>query len=101
AAYAVFLQDGGALRMTFDDYRKYLVPSEIQPDGSCPREEARTNSLSYSCFNLDALATLCRIAQTAGTDLWHFQPPKGAGVQKAFDYLLPYVENPGRWTKQQ
>ncbi len=101
AAYAVFLQDGGALRMTFDDYRKYLVPSEIRPNGSCPREEARTNSLSYSCFNLDAFSVLCRIAHVHGADLWNFVAKDGGSVAKACDYLLPFVLHPASWPHQQ
>ncbi|MGA8597317.1 MAG: alginate lyase family protein [Bryobacteraceae bacterium] len=89
AAFAMFTGDSSALRMAWDDYRAYLVPAEIRPDGSCPREEARTNSLSYSCFNLDAFAVICRLAQMNGVDLWHFRSPQGAGVETAFHYLTP------------
>lgn len=63
AAFAIFTGDSSALQMAWDDYRGYLVPSQIRPNGICPREEARTNSLSYSCFNLDAFAVICRLAQ--------------------------------------
>src|SRR5581483_9184957 len=71
AAYSSFTGDAANLAMCWDHYRSYLVPTEIQPDGSCPREEARTNSLSYSSMNLDAFANLCRLAQLNGVDLWH------------------------------
>lgn len=101
AAYASFLHDDSALRMAFDDYRTYLIPSEIRSNGSCPREEARTNSLSYSCFNLDAFSVLCRIAQARGVDLWRFVAPNGGSVAKACDYLLPFVLHPDTWRHQQ
>ena len=101
AAYASFLHDDGALQMAFDDYRTYLVPSEIQPNGSCPREEARTNSLSYSCFNLDAFSVLCRIAQMRRVDLWRFVAPNGGSLAKACEYLLPFVLHPGMWRHRQ
>jgi hypothetical protein len=101
AAYAAFTGDTAARAMAWDHYRTYLVPTEIQPDGSCPREEARTASLSYSSMNLDAFATICRMAQLDGVDLWNFKTAKGIGVAKAFDYLIPYLLEPTKWTRQQ
>jgi hypothetical protein len=101
AAYASFVRDETTLRTAFDAYREYLVPDEIRPDGSCPREEARTNSLGYSCFNLDAFSVLCRIAQVHGADLWHFEAPNAGSVARACDYLLPFVLHPETWRHQQ
>ncbi len=101
ATYASLTGDTAAQKMCWDHYRNYLVPTEIQPDGSCPREEERTNSLSYSSMNLDAFSTVCRLAQLNGVDLWHFRTPEGIGVEKAFNYLTPYVEHPDRWRKQE
>ncbi len=101
AAYAAFTDNAAASAMCWDQYRTYLVPTEIERDGSCPREEARTASLSYSSMNLDAFATICRIAKVGGVDLWHFQTPKGIGAEKAFNYLIPYLLEPAKWTKEQ
>jgi hypothetical protein len=101
AAYATLVGDTANLRMAWARYRDFLVPTQIEPDGSCPREEARTNSLSYSVMNLDAFAVICRIAETNGVDLWDYKGPKGVGVRKAFEYLLPYVLHPESWKKQQ
>jgi Alginate lyase len=89
AAYASLVGDRPLQAMAWDHYRNYLVPAEIRPDGSCPREEARTQSLSYSAMNLDAFAVLCRVAAANGVDLWHFRTAEGIGVEKAFYYLLP------------
>jgi Alginate lyase len=82
-------------------YRSTLVPGQIRPDGSCPREEARTRSLSYSTFNLDAFSVLCRLAQLGGVDLWHFRAADGASLEKAVENLMPYVLHPEKWTKPQ
>jgi Alginate lyase len=101
ATYAAFTGDAAAQQMCWDHYRNYLVPTEIQANGSCPREEERTDSLSYSSMNLDAFATVCRLAQMAGVDLWHFRAGKGAGVEKSFAYLMPYVAQPDKWKKEQ
>ena len=101
AAYATLTGNSGVLDMAWDHYRTRLVPAEIQPDGSCPREEARTNSLSYSAFNADAFATLCRIAQSAGVDLWSFQAPNGVSYEKLVHYVAPYVLHPDKWKGKQ
>jgi hypothetical protein len=100
AAYATLTGDEAYLQMAWKQYRDVLVPTQIEPDGSCPREEARTNSLSYSAMNLDGFAVICRIAQTHRVDLWNYKGPKGS-VKTAFRYLLPYVKAPDTWKKQQ
>jgi hypothetical protein len=101
ASFATLARDESGKRLAWERYRTHLVPSQIQPDGSCPAEEARTRSLSYSTMNLDGFAVLCRIAETSGVDLWRFRTPAGTGVEKAFRYLLPYVLDPQSWRKPQ
>ncbi len=101
AAYATLTRNHDVLDEAWSRYRTYLVPEEIKPDGSCPREEARTNSLSYSVFNADAFATLCRIAQSSGVDLWSFETTKGISYEKVVRYLEPYVLHPQTWKGQQ
>jgi hypothetical protein len=101
AAYATFTSDRNVRLMAWDHYRDYLVPTEILPNGSCPREEARTKSLGYSAMNLDAFSMVCRLAQLDGVDLWHFEAKNGGSVAKAFDYLLPFMLQPGAWKKEQ
>jgi hypothetical protein len=101
AAYAMFTSNTARQQEVWNLYRTFLVPHEIQPDGSCPREEARTKSLSYSAMNLDAFAVLCRLTQQTGVDLWHFHANNGVGVDKAFAYLSPFLLHPDEWKRQQ
>ena len=101
AAYATLVGNSGALDMAWDHYRNYLVPEEIKPDGSCPREEARTNSLGYSVMNADGFSVLCRIAQSAGVDLWNYKTPKGISYEKVVRYVEPFVLHPDKWKGQQ
>lgn len=100
-AYAALVGDVSTMQMGFDWYRRRLIPVQVQPDGRCPFEEARTRSLSYSVFNLDALATVCRMAEVEGIDLWGFQTAEGAGMAAAVRYLTPYLLEPDAWTKPQ
>ncbi len=96
AAFAAFTHNSSMQRMMWERFHNQLVPVEIQPDGSCPREEARTNSLSYSTMNLDGFTVLCRLAEQDGQNLW-----KGTTLEKSFFYLKPYVLDPSKWKKQQ
>lgn len=101
AAYATFTRNQDTLNMAWQHYKDYLVPTEIRPDGSCPREEARTKSLGYTVMNADAFATICRIAQTWGVDLWEYKTPNGISYEKVVRYVEPYVLHPNTWKKEQ
>jgi len=101
AAVATFLDDQPAEQMAFNFYRNHIFPRQIRSDGSAPREEARTKSLSYSSFNVEAFAVICRIAQTHGVDLWSTSAHNKVTISKVIDYLLPYLVDPHKWTKDQ
>jgi len=101
ASVASFLEDTATGQMAFDYYRNTLFPSQIRKDGSAPREEARTKSVSYSSFNAEAYATICRIAQVNGVDLWGVHTKDGATLATVIDYLAPVMKEPARWRKEQ
>ncbi len=64
----------------FDYYNEHHHPIRDGNDGSCPRELARTRSMHYSLFNLDALTLLMEIAYQKGVDLWNFKTADGRGL---------------------
>lgn len=101
AAVANYAGDSAAQQAAFAFYHDSIFPKQIKRDGSAPREEARTQSLSYSVFNLEAYATLCRIAQVQGVDLWGLQTKTGANLSLVVDYLAPYLTDPHKWAKEQ
>lgn len=100
AAYATFTGDAAARKMCWDHFRTHLI-KQIEADGSCPREEERTQSLSYSSMNLDAFSVVCRLAELDGVDLWHVRGLKKAEVVEAFRYLVPFMLDPSAWKKEQ
>jgi Alginate lyase len=53
-------------------FKTILVPNQMAPDGSFPRELKRTKPYSYSIFNLDVMATLCESLRAPGEDLFRF-----------------------------
>ena len=101
AALATFVEDQSTQQMAFRLYREQIFPRQIRADGSAPSEESRTASLSYSAFNLEAYATVCRIAQVQGVDLWSLGARNGATIATVIDYLEPYLRNPRAWNKEQ
>jgi hypothetical protein len=101
AAVANYAGDNAAQQAAFAFYHDSIFPKQIKKDGSAPREEARTRSLSYSAFNLEAYAMLCRIAQVQGVDLWSLQTASGSNLGTVIDYLAPYLTDPRKWTKEQ
>ncbi len=100
AAVATFVGDRKDQQMAFSYYRERIFP-EIRANGSAPREEARTKSLSYSAFNLEAFTLICRIAQVQGLDLWSVRTKGGATLATVIDYLKPYLSDPHQWGKEQ
>jgi hypothetical protein len=101
AAYSVYCGDEKSEQLAYDHYRNVLVPTQLKPDGSAPKEEARTKSLSYTCMNLDGFALLCRLAEKRGHDLWSFQTKDGAGVLTSFAYAARFLRDPSAWKKRQ
>ncbi|MGA3019860.1 MAG: alginate lyase family protein [Bryobacteraceae bacterium] len=105
AAVASFVEDGRTQQMAFNYYRDRIFPRQIRPNGSAPREEVRSRSLTLSAFNLEAFTLVCRMAQVHGAsgtaDLWNIRARNGATVSTVIDYLSPYLVDPRKWSKEQ
>jgi hypothetical protein len=76
---------------------KTVLIKQIAPDGSFPEELRRTKPYGYSLFNLDAMATVCRILSTAGDNLFVFESPAGGSMKKAMAYMFPFIADKGKW----
>ena len=96
AHLALFLGDTNLARGVIESAREHRIAVQIKPDGSQPLELAREDSFGYSRFNVQALFALATLGDHVGVDLWHFQTADGAGLRQAFDFLLPYAEEPDR-----
>jgi hypothetical protein len=77
------------------------IAYQIESDGKQPEELTRTNSLSYSMFNLEALFHLAQIGEGFGIDLWDYKTEDGRGIQTALDFVLPYLNGDQRWPFEQ
>jgi hypothetical protein len=78
---------------------KTVLLEQMAPDGSFPRELARTKPYGYSLFNLEAMATICQILSTPEDDLWTFELADGRGMRKAMAYMAPYIRDRKSWPR--
>jgi Alginate lyase len=77
------------------------ISVKILPNGLQPFELQRTRSLDYSMFNLLGLFKLANIGQNAGVDIWNYKTDRVPLLQKALDFLLPYIIKKYPWPYSQ
>lgn len=97
AEFASLLGDEQTLAECRERFKVVLMPDQMAPDGSFPRELKRTKPYSYSLFNLDAMATICQILSTPEDDLWNYSAPDGRTMRKAVEFMYPYIDDRSRW----
>jgi hypothetical protein len=100
ASIALALGETDWAKKLLTDGRQKRLARQIEPDGRQPLELARTKSLGYSLFNLEALFTLARLGERLQVDWWTYQTPDGRSLGAALDYLAPYVDPARPWPKE-
>lgn len=100
-AVALFAGRDSVARRIALEARTKRIAAQIEPDGSMPRELARTLPEHYTHFNIQAFVQLAGIAERAGVDLWHFSTPDGRSVRKALEYVLPVLRGERAWGLKQ
>jgi len=100
AVYAKFAGDEKKVAECRRQYKEVFLPKQIAPDGSFPRELARSKPYGYSIFQLDNLITLAQVLSTPQDDLWNFTLPDGRSARKAMEYLYPYLADKSTWPKK-
>lgn len=99
-SYALFL---GKNDLANEICRNALRRLDEQMDskGSFPKELARTNSLGYSVFVMQAFFQTATLSENTDIDLWNVTTPSGKSLQKGVDFLMPYLLKEKEWTGQQ
>ena len=91
---ALFVGDDEYAKRVATEAIEKRIMAQIKPDGSQPEELARTRSLFYSLFNLEAMFQLARLAEHTGVDLWHAGDSR---IRVALDYVAPYADPEKPW----
>ena len=97
SSIALFLNKPNVTNNILQKNVNNLIPEKIKSDGSEPFELERRESLDYSMLNLLGLYRLANIGENVGINLWNYKTDEGAGLQKALDYLLPYLLKKTHW----
>jgi len=78
-------------------WKEVIVPSQMEMDGSFPRELSRTKPYGYSIFQLDNMALLCELLSSDEDNLWVYTLPDGRNMEKAMAFLYPYLKDKTQW----
>jgi len=78
-------------------YKDLFVPDQMAPNGSFPKELARTKPYSYSIFNFDTMAMLCQSLQRGRRRPVCIYFADGRGICKGAAFLYPYLRDKTRW----
>ena len=70
-----------------DRFRNILLPGQMAPDGSFPREMERTKPYGYALFNMDAYANAAWILSTPEDNLWEFETPDGRSLKLGMEFI--------------
>lgn len=96
AVFALLTDNVDILDHCRDRFKSALI-KQMQPDGSFPRELARTKPFGYSLFVLDNLVTLCQILSHPADNLWQYEDTKGRSIARGIDFILPWLLDKGSW----
>jgi hypothetical protein len=88
-------------RQNVADALRIRLARQVEPDGRQPFELARTRSLNYSLFNLEALFALAALGEHVGVDGWQFSTPDGRSLRAALGYVAPYLDPAKSWPHQE
>jgi hypothetical protein len=97
AVFARYVGDQAALDDARRVFLEELLPQQLGPDGSFPRELSRTKPFGYSIFQLDNVALLTEVLTRPGENLWPFALPDGRSIAQAVAFLAPCLEDRERW----
>ncbi len=82
-----------------------IIPSRIESQlgglGEQLFETERAQSLEYSLFNLSAYCWITNMAKTQGVDLWGLTLRSGKSLQRALDFLIPFIFEKEPWPYKQ
>lgn len=99
-SYALFTDQIDLARKQFDVTKKRIA-SQIEPGGSQPHELTRTLSWGYVNMNAYGFATLARLGESAGIDLWTYRTDDGRSLRKAIEWIVPFAVGEKEWTHKQ
>jgi hypothetical protein len=100
ASFAYYIGRQDISKSIVEQAKVKRITTQIQADGSMPRELARTRSMDYTMYNLEAFTTLAQIGEKVDVDLWNYASEDGKSIKLAYNYLYPYLQDKSNWKYQ-
>ena len=101
AVYALFTGNDSIAQRYLNDFVDRRIVPQVESDGRQPKELVRTRAYGYSCYNLKHYFDMIDICRLQGIDILN-HPAMEQRVEKAIDYLTPYLGKPvSAWPFQQ
>lgn len=97
SAMAVLTGNQEIIKFCTDRFKTVLLPKQMAPDGSFPRELKRTKPFGYSLFNIDAFCNLAQILSTPENNLWNYTTPDGLSLKKGMEFIYPFIIDKSKW----
>lgn len=91
-AYALYIGDAKLAREVAIRFPQKRIASQIEPDGSMPRELQRADGATYSTFNLSAMAQVLQMSRACEVDLWKWSSPDGRSLRHAAQWFFTYLD---------
>jgi len=76
---------------------KIRLANQMDDNNRFPLEMARTTSLHYSVFVIDAFLKIAKMAKSTGIDFWMSQGNSKHTLKAAVDEMVPYLVQEKQW----
>ncbi len=74
---------------------------QMDDNGNFPFELARTTSLHYTAFVLDAFTIIAQLSENTAIDFWTVETSSKKSLKKGIDAVLPYFADNSKWVYPQ
>ena len=100
-AFSLFTENKLMAINVLDSVTSKRIDKHIESNGSQPFELERTKAFSYSIFNLKLLVEIALLAERLDRNLWDYESYDGRSIQKAIQFLIPFLFEGKEWTYPQ
>lgn len=90
-AYALMAGREDVVNEVLSQFMQRRIYKQVQPDGSQPEELARTNSYSYTTYNIRIALSMCNMAQVLGVDFLSQTSEDGRSIPKMIEFMSQYL----------
>ena len=97
SSMAVLVGNQEIIKLCTERFKTVLLPKQMAPDGSFPRELKRTKPYGYSLFNIDAFCNVAQILSTPENNLWNYTTPDGLSLKKGMEFIFPFIADKSKW----